>query len=77
MIDIYAKCSRCGGLVDPDSYKDSLCFESVLFRRTTLRGTEVTFIDRSDKADRRAFAEGYSLCPECLADTLDFVRGKA
>ena len=76
MIDIYAKCTRCGGRVDPDPYKGSLCFESVLFRRATLRGADVVFIDRSDKDDSRALAEGYSLCRDCLADTLDFVRGK-
>ena len=77
MIDIYAKCSRCGDSIRGDRHRDdSFSFEAVQFRQLFVTGHSYGMIEREDAEDQDAFREDYQLCPECLADTLDFVRGE-
>ena len=76
MIDVYAKCSRCGEMFEGDSKTGSSCFESARFFRTYSSGTAYNAIERYDKTKQEEFRQAYPLCPDCLADTLDFVRGK-
>ena len=78
MIDVYAECSRCGDSIRGDRHgDDALSFETVQFRQLLATGGSYGLIEREDAEDQAAFREDYPLCPECLADTLAFVRGKA
>ena len=77
MIDIYTKCSRCGELFEGDSDRETAYFEAVKFFRVGHAGTVYCAIKRDDEGEQEEFRQEYPLCPDCLADTLDFVRGKA
>ena len=76
MIDIYAKCTRCGEMFESDYGYGGPHFESVRFIRVS-SSNAYSAIERDDNEERRAFRREYPLCPDCIADTLDFVRGKA
>ncbi len=76
MIDVYAKCSRCGEPIVGDLIGNEVCYEAVCFSEVNILGISRCSIAREDEDDQKAYAEVYALCPDCLADTLDFVRGK-
>lgn len=76
MIDVYTKCSRCGEMFEGEFQGDKPVFEAVQFRRVSRSGITFGAIDRNDEAEQRAFRQEHQLCPNCLADTLDFVRGE-
>ncbi len=76
-MDLYAKCSRCGAMVEGDSVESGTCFEAALFRQVSPKGSAMARIYRDDEGDSKAYVESYPLCPDCMKDTLEFVRGKA
>lgn len=77
MIDVYTECSRCGESIEGDrSREDSLIFESVHFRQVFTSGNVCGLIEREGAEDQNAFRKDYPLCPDCLKDTLEFVRGE-
>ena len=77
MFDVYTKCSRCGEMFVADRVDGATTFESVTFSGVSEGGLPQTDINRLNKQKEELFRTAYPLCPDCMADTLDFVRGKA